>query len=164
MEWRAAIFLDRQPRRKVIYCGFGCLDAHDEQDGVDKRRNGITVSRRSTTVITANGSTDNSEEPTVHMKDLDMFVTVQLLEDTPALLSLAKPAKKMGLHTSGKKVKNQFLMNDDKHILCNCDYFVPAVVPGLSSDTDISGLAGDSAEDAKELSPSGRVVTQASSD
>ena len=61
----------------------------------------------STTVITANESIDTTEKAMVYVKDLDMFVTVQLLEYTPAVLSLENPAKKMGIHTDGKKVKLQ---------------------------------------------------------
>ena len=38
----------------------------------------------------AHGLVDTTEEAAVRVKDLDMFVTVQLLEDTPAELSLGK--------------------------------------------------------------------------
>ena len=41
--------------------------------------------RLPTTVITANGSLDTTEEATVYVRDLDMFVAVQLLENTPAV-------------------------------------------------------------------------------
>ena len=37
-----------------------------------------------------NGSTEANEGATVYVEDLDMFATVQLLEDTPAALSLGK--------------------------------------------------------------------------
>ena len=37
------------------------------------------------TVITSDGSIDTTEEATVYVKDLDMFVTVQHIEDTPAV-------------------------------------------------------------------------------
>ena len=43
----------------------------------------VKVSRLPTMVLTANGSIDLTEEATVYVKDLDMFVTVLLLEDTP---------------------------------------------------------------------------------
>ena len=45
---------------------------------------------RTTTVATANGEVQTSEEAQVYVYDLDLFATVQLLEDTPALLSLGK--------------------------------------------------------------------------
>ena len=46
----------------------------------------VKVSRLPTTLITANGST--TEEATVYVRDLDMFVSVQLLDDSPAVLLL----------------------------------------------------------------------------
>ena len=50
----------------------------------------VRVSRNSTTGITANGDVQTNKEATVHVNDLDLFVTVQLLEDTPLVLSLGK--------------------------------------------------------------------------
>ena len=44
-------------------------------------------SRIPTTVVTADGEVPTSEEAQVHVHDLDLFVTVQLLDDTPAGLS-----------------------------------------------------------------------------
>ena len=48
----------------------------------------VRVSRNLTTVITANGEVQTNENATVYVYDLDSFVTVQILEDTPALLSV----------------------------------------------------------------------------
>ena len=45
------------------------------------------VSRRPATVITASGFIESKEEATVSVKDLHMFVTKQILDDTPAALS-----------------------------------------------------------------------------
>ena len=39
---------------------------------------------------TANGSVEPDEEATVYVKDLDLFVTGQLLEDTLPVLSLGQ--------------------------------------------------------------------------
>ena len=50
----------------------------------------VTVSRNPTKVITANGAVQTNEEATVYVKDLGLFVTVQLLEDTPPVLSLGQ--------------------------------------------------------------------------
>ena len=63
----------------------------------------VKVSRRPTTVITANGSMNATEEAMVYVKDLDMFVTVQLLKDTPAVLSLDKLCEENSFYMSGKK-------------------------------------------------------------
>ena len=42
------------------------------------------------TTVTANGEVQTREEGTVYVKELDLFVTVMLLEETPAVLSLGK--------------------------------------------------------------------------
>ena len=48
------------------------------------------VSKSPTTVVTANGEVLTKEEARVYVKELDLFVTVMLLEDTPAVLSLGE--------------------------------------------------------------------------
>ena len=41
-------------------------------------------------MMTANGEVQTRVEATVYVKGLDLFVTVMLLEETPAFLSLEK--------------------------------------------------------------------------
>ena len=43
-----------------------------------------------TTVITTNGEVQTHEEATVYVKELDIFLTMKVLEDTPAIFSLGK--------------------------------------------------------------------------
>ena len=50
----------------------------------------LTKSRSPTTVITANGEVQTHEEATVYVKELDVFLTMKVLENTPAVLSLGK--------------------------------------------------------------------------
>ena len=50
----------------------------------------MRTSRSPTTVMTANGEVQTIEEATMYVKELDLFVTVMLLEETPAVLSLGK--------------------------------------------------------------------------
>ena len=49
-----------------------------------------SVSISPTRVVTANGDVHAKEDATVYVKKLDFCVTVKLLEDTPAVLSLGK--------------------------------------------------------------------------
>ena len=42
------------------------------------------------TVMTANGEVQIREEPTVHVKQLDLFVKVMLLEETSAVFFLGE--------------------------------------------------------------------------
>ena len=59
-----------------------------------------------TTVMTANGEVQTREEATVYVKELDLFVTVLLLEETPTVLSLGKLCEDHGIHTTGPALIN----------------------------------------------------------
>ena len=50
----------------------------------------LTKSCSPTTVITANGEVQMHEEAIVHVKELDIFLTMKVLENTPAVLLLGK--------------------------------------------------------------------------
>ena len=50
----------------------------------------MRMSRNPTTVMTANGEVQTREDATKYIKELDLFVTVMLLEETPTVLSLGK--------------------------------------------------------------------------
>ena len=66
----------------------------------------MRTSRSPTTVMTANGEVQTREEATVHVKQLDLFVKVIFLEETPAVLSLGKLCEDHGYTyhwTSGQK-------------------------------------------------------------
>ena len=59
-----------------------------------------------TTVMTANCEVQTREEATVFVRELDLFVTVMLLDETPAVLSLGKLCEDHGYAyhwTSGQK-------------------------------------------------------------
>ena len=56
----------------------------------------MRTSRSPTTVMTANGERQTREEATLHVKELDLFVTVMLLQETPAVLSLGKLCEEHG--------------------------------------------------------------------
>ena len=56
----------------------------------------VTTSRSPMTVKTANGEVRPNEEATVYVRELDIFLTMKVLEDTPAVLSLGKLCDKHG--------------------------------------------------------------------
>ena len=66
----------------------------------------LTTSRSPTTVITANGEVQTHEEATVYVKELDIFLTMKVLENTPAVLSLGKLCDENGYLMNGSMVKN----------------------------------------------------------
>ena len=61
-----------------------------KKDLSDAEMDTLTKSCSPTIVITANGEVQTHEEATVNVKELDIFLTVKVLEDTPAVLSLGK--------------------------------------------------------------------------
>ena len=66
----------------------------------------MRISKNPTTVMTANGEVQTREEATEYVKELDLFLTVTLLEETPAVLSLGKLCEDHGYThhwTSGQK-------------------------------------------------------------
>ena len=104
-------------------------------------------------MIAANGSIDTTEEATVHAQDLDMFVTVQLVEDTPAVLSLENFCEENG-YSYGWKGQPPNLIEHCKITPCKCDNFIIIiVVPGRSSEVHLTSSAEDSAENTKDLTP-----------
>ena len=50
----------------------------------------LTTSCSPTMAITANGEVQTHEEATVYVKEFDVFLTMKVLEDMPAVLSLGK--------------------------------------------------------------------------
>ena len=56
----------------------------------------MRVSQTPVTVITVNGEVQTKEEATVYVKEKDRVVTVQVLEDTPAVLSVGKHCEEHG--------------------------------------------------------------------
>ena len=56
----------------------------------DAEMDTLTKSCSPTIVITANGEVQTHEEATVYVKELDIFLTMKVLDNTPAVLSLGK--------------------------------------------------------------------------
>ena len=87
-----------------------------------------TLRQNTTTVVTANGEVQTNEEAQVFVHDLDLFVTVQLLEETLAVLSFGKLCEDNGYSykwVSGQKPR---LTKEVKISICKTDNFVPLVV------------------------------------
>ena len=98
----------------------------------------LTKSCSPTTVITANGEVQTHEEATVHVKELDIFLTVKVLKDTPAGLSLAKLCDEHGYSYEWINGSKPHLIKNGIRIQCNTENFAPIVVPGLSTSSSSS--------------------------
>ena len=98
----------------------------------------LTKSFSSTTIITANGQVQTHEEATVYVTELDIFLTMKVLEDTPAVLSLGKLCDENGYSYEWITGQKPHLIKDGTRIPCNTENFVPIVVPGLSTSSSSS--------------------------
>ena len=81
-------------------------------------------------IITANGEVQTHEEATVYVKELDIFLTLKVLENTPAVLSLGKLCDENGYSFECINGQKTHLIKDGIRIICNTENFVPIVVPG----------------------------------
>ena len=115
----------------------------------------MRTSRSPTTVMTANGLVQTRDEATENVKQLDLFVKVMLLEETPAVLSLEKLCEDHGKTYHWISGQKPHLIRNGKRIDCNISNYVPFVVPGLSassfsttpSPTSLSSSSQDSVFD-----------------
>ena len=81
--------LEPEEREFVVDSG-ASMHMISKKDLNDAEMDTLTKSCSPTTVITANGEVQTHEEATVSVKELDTFLTMKVLEDTPAVLSLGK--------------------------------------------------------------------------
>ena len=75
----------------------------------------------------------------MYVKELDIFLTMKVLDNTPAVLSLGKLCDENGYSYEWINGQKPHLINDGIRIICNTENFVPVVVPGLSSSS--SGIS-----------------------
>ena len=98
----------------------------------------LTTSRSPTTVITANVEVQTHEEATVYVKEMDIFLTTKVPENTPAVLSLGKLCDEHGYSHEWINGQKPHLIKNAIRIQCNTENFVPIVVPGLSTSSSSS--------------------------
>ena len=77
-------------------------------------------------------------EAAVYVRELDIFLTMKVLEDTPAVLSLGKPCDEHGYSYEWINGLKPHLIKNGIRIQCNKENFVPIVVPGLSASSSSS--------------------------
>ena len=98
----------------------------------------LTKSCSPTTVFTANGEVQTNEEATVCVKEMDIFLTMKVLEDTPAVFSLGKLCDEHGYSYEWINGQKPHLIKNGIRTQCNTENFVPIVVPGLSASSSSS--------------------------
>ena len=112
-----------------------------KKDLSDAEMDTLTKSCSPTIVITANGEVQTHEEAIVNVRELDIFLTMKVLENTPAVLSLGKLCDENGYSYEWINGQKPHLIKDGIWIICNTENFVPIVVPGLSSSSSGSSSA-----------------------
>ena len=90
-----------------------------------------TKSCSPTIVITTNGEVQTHEEAIVYVKELDIFLTMKVLDNMLVVLSLGKICDENGIPTKRSMVKNHISQR-------RAENFVLVVVPGLSSSSSAS--------------------------
>ena len=98
----------------------------------------VKRSKTPTVVLTENGEVHTAGEAQVFVHDLNQFVTVQPLEETPAVLSLGKLCKDHGYSYEWVSDQLPRLTQNEKSIFSKTDNFVPLVVPRLSVNSESS--------------------------
>ena len=75
------------------------------------------------------------EEATVYVRQLDLFVKVMLLNETPAFLSLGKLCEDHRFSYHWINGQKPHLIRNGNRIDCNMSNYVPFVIPGLSTSS-----------------------------
>ena len=123
-----------------------------KEDLNDAEMDTLTKSCSPTTVITANGEVQTHDEATVYVKELDIFLTLKVLENTPAGLSLGKLCDENGYSYEWINGQKPHLIKNGIRIQCNTENFVPIVVPGLSKSSSSSSHPSTSMTPSRQQS------------
>ena len=76
--------------REVVVDSGASMHMISKKDLSNAEMDTLTKSCSPTIVITANGEVQTHEQATVYVKELEIFLTMKVLENTPAVLSLGK--------------------------------------------------------------------------
>ena len=106
----------------------------------------MRTSRSPTTVMTANGQVQ-TREATVDVKELDLFVTVMLLEE---FFLSGSSVRIMGFPTTGPAVKNHISPKKGRRIDCNISIYVPFEVLGLSTKSSTTPTPTSSSSSSQD--------------
>ena len=129
-----------------------------KKDLSDAEMDTLTKSCSPTIVITANGEVQTHEEAIVYVKELGIFLTMKVLENTPAVLSLGKLCDENGYSYEWINGQKPHLMKNGIRIQCNTENFVPILDPGLSNSS-----SGSDSSTSRTLSRQGSHCSTSSS-
>ena len=133
----AASTINHEERKFVVDSG-ASMHMVSKKDLDSAELETMRISKNPTVEMTANGEVQARKVTKVYVKELILFVTVMLLEDTPVVLSVGKLCENHGEtyhRTSGLKPHPT---KNGRKINCNTANCVPFVVIGLSTSSSIS--------------------------
>ena len=93
----------------------------------------LTKSCGPTMVMTANGAVQTHEKATVYVTELGIFLTMKVLENTSAVLSLGKLCDENGYSYEWFNGQISHFIQNGIRIQCNTENFFPIVVPDMST-------------------------------
>ena len=134
--WPAST-LKPEEREFVVDSG-ASMHMISKKDLSDADMETVTKSCSPTIFITANGEVQTHEEATVYVKELDIFLTMKVLKNTPAVLSLGKLCDENGYSYKWTNGQKPHLIKNGSRIQCDTENFVLIVVPGLSTSSSSS--------------------------
>ena len=126
--------LKLEEREFVVDSG-ASMHMTSKKDLNDAEMDTLTKSCSPTMVITANGEVQTHKEATVYVKELDIFLSMKVLENTPAVLSLGKLSDENGYSYAWINGQKPHFIKNGIRIQCNTENFVPIVAPGLSTSS-----------------------------
>ena len=88
--WCLLVSTLKPEERECVVDSGASMHMISKKDLNDAEMDTLTKSCSPTIVITANEEVQTHEEAIVHVKELDIFLTMKVLENTPAVLSLGK--------------------------------------------------------------------------
>ena len=138
-EWilPAASTINSEEREFVVASGAN-MPMVSKKDLNEAELETVRISKNPMMVVTAGGEVPANEEATENVREVDLFLKVMLLENTPAVLSPGKLCEEFGYSyhwTSGQK---PHLIKNGKNIHCDRSNNVPFVVPGLTTSSSTS--------------------------
>ena len=98
------------------------------KDLSDASTDTLTKSCSPTIVTTANGEVQTHEEATVYVKELDFFLSMKVIENTSAALSLGKLCDAKGYSHGWINGQKSHLIKNGIPILYNTENFVLIVI------------------------------------
>ena len=111
----------------------------------------LTKSCSPTIVISDNGEVQTHEEAIVYVTELDFFLTMKVLDNTPSVLSLAKLCNEHGYSYEWINGQKPHLIRNGIRIQCNTKNFVPVVVLGLSTTSSSSSTSTSTTPSGQEI-------------